>query len=122
MKHLKLLETSLCFCVLTACIPIRVISKYNPDVYNGYKPIQAYQKKNSIGHTDPQQREKDVLACGVRNLMGGILDLNVGYDGMTAYQVVERHIRIDNCMENNGYLIKSTESCTRKGKPTGFCN
>lgn len=108
--------------VLVSCIPIRVVPKYNPDLYNGYKAIQAYQKKESIGHTDVEQRKKDAFECGVRNYNGGNLDLSAQFPDMTSEEVVPRRIRIDNCMKKKDYLIDSKENCTIKGKPTGFCN
>jgi hypothetical protein len=119
---LKLFFITILLFILTACIPIRVISKYNPDIYNGYKAIQAYQKKETIGHTDLQQREADIIECGVINLREGNLDLNTRYPNMTSDQVTIRHKNIDNCMKNKGYIIHSAEYCTNKGKPIGFCN
>ncbi|PVZ82319.1 hypothetical protein C9426_30200 [Serratia sp. S1B] len=107
---------------LNGCVPIRVIPKYSPDTYNGYKVIQAYQKKDTIGYTDVEQRKKDAFACGVRNYFDGNLDLNQHYPEMTIQQIIDRRIRIDNCMENKGYIIHSKERCTINGKPTGFCN
>lgn len=118
MKTILIFLSSL----LVGCIPIRVIPKYNPDVYNDYKVIQAYQKKETIGHTDIKQREADLYACGVRNLFGGTLDLNTQYPEMTDSQVTERRISIDSCMKSKGYIINSRVHCTAKGKPTGFCN
>lgn len=119
---LKLFFITILLFVLTACIPIRVISKYNPDTYNGYKLIQGYQKADTVGHTDVIKRESDMLACGVRNLMGGNLDLNTQYPDMTDSQVWPRHKKIDNCMKSKGYIIIGKKKCTNKGKPTGLCN
>lgn len=108
--------------ILISCIPIRVVPKYNPDTYNGYKAIQAYQKKETIGYTDVEQRKKDVFACGVKNYNGGNLDSNTRYPDMASKDVTPRRIRIDNCMEERDYIIHSPGKCTIKGKPTGFCN
>lgn len=107
--------------LLNGCIP-RVVSKWDPDVYNGYTVIQGIQKVDTIGHTDVQQREADVLACGVKKLFGGTLDLSVRYPGMTTTQVKERMHRIYDCMKAKGYIIKTPTKCTEDGKPTGFCN
>ena len=41
---------------------------------------------------------------------------------MSDNEFIPRCIRIDNCMKKKGYLIESSENCTRKGKQTGFCN
>ncbi|TDB28233.1 hypothetical protein ATCM_11520 [Stenotrophomonas sp. ATCM1_4] len=103
---------------LTAC----VVSRWNPDVYNGYKAIQAYQKIETIGRTDSIQRKRDAFECGVMNYNEGNLDGNVVYPGMTTQQVMERRIRIGNCMKSKGYAIRSPEDCTNRGRPTGFCN
>ena len=107
---------------LNGCVPIRVIPKYSPDTYNGYKVIQAYQKSDTIGHTDVEQRKRDVFSCGVINYNEGNLDSNALYPNMTDAEVTPRRIRIDNCMKNKGYVISNYESCTINGKPTGFCN
>ncbi|WOE32908.1 MULTISPECIES: hypothetical protein [unclassified Acinetobacter] len=108
--------------LLASCIPIRVVPKYNPDTYNGYKVIQAYQKKESIGHTDVEQRKRDVFECGVRNYNAGNLDLSAQFPDMKDEDIIPRRISIDNCMKKKGYIISNYESCTLKGKPTGFCN
>lgn len=114
---LVLLATYTC-----ACVPIRVVSKYDPDVYNNYTVIQGIQKKDSIGHTDVKQREKDVLDCGVKNLRNGTLDFNVSYPGMSSEQVDIRRISIYNCLESRNYVLISPERCTDNGKPVGICN
>ena len=51
MKSKKILLLSIII-MLNACIPIRVVSKWDPDTYNEYSVIQAWQKKGTIGHTD----------------------------------------------------------------------
>lgn len=107
---------------LASCIPIRVVPKYNPDIYNGYKVIQGFQKKEMIGNTNTIQREKDLKSCGVMNFRDGYLDLNVVYPNTTFDQTDERSKLVYNCMKRKGYIIYSPESCTLKGKPTGFCN
>lgn len=89
---------------------------------NDYKVIQAYQKKESIGYTDIEQRKKDVLECGVRNYNGGNLDLSAQFPDMKNEDIIPRRVSIDNCMEKKGYIIHSYTHCTLKGKPTGFCN
>ncbi|TDB28234.1 hypothetical protein ATCM_11525 [Stenotrophomonas sp. ATCM1_4] len=104
--------------LLTAC----VVGGWNADTSNGYKVIQAYQKEGAIGHTDANQRRKDALDCGVLNYNEGSLDGSVQYPGMTIQQVMERRVRIDNCMKSKGYIIDDPVNCTSKGRPTGFCN
>lgn len=107
---------------LNGCVPIRVIPKYNPDLYNGYKVIQGYQKSDTIGYTDREQRKQDAFSCGVKNYNGGNLDLSQNYPKMTIDEIINRRIRIDGCMKKKGYIIYDTTSCTTNGKPTGFCN
>lgn len=104
--------------LLAAC----VVTGWNPDVSNGYKAIQAYQKSEVVGHTDVVQRKKDVFDCGVLNYNEGNLDGAAQYPGMTVQQVMERRVNIDNCMKSKGYIIRSPIDCTNKGRPTGFCN
>ncbi len=107
--------------LLNGCIP-RVVSKWDPDVYNDYTVIQGIQKVDTIGHTDVQQREADVLACGVRNLRGGTLDINVSYPGMTIEQEKERSRHIYDCLRSKGYKSFDRVDCTNNGKPVGICN
>ena len=45
--------------LVSACIPIRVVSEYSPDVYNNYTVIQGIQKYGSMGHTDIVKRKKE---------------------------------------------------------------
>lgn len=85
--------------LLVSCIPIRVVPKYNPDIYNGYKVIQGFQKKEMIGNTNTIQREKDLKTCGVLNLRDGDLDLNVVYPNTTFDQTDERSKLVYNCMK-----------------------
>lgn len=108
--------------ILSSCVPIRVVSKWSPDVYNGYKVIQGFQKKDTIGHTDVEQRKQDLIDCGVINFFGGTLDLNNVYPNMTDKQLDERRERIYDCMEAKGYIFTSSINCTNNGVPTGLCN
>ncbi len=109
------------FSILTACF-MPVVPSRDPDVYNDYKVIQAWQKHDTVGRTDVEQRKKDVFACGVKKLMGGGLDLAVRYPGMNTEQVIARMRRISNCMKSKGYVYIGKEKCTKNGKPTGKCN
>ena len=108
--------------LVNACIPIRVVSKYSPDVYNNYTVIQGIQKYGSMGHTDIVKRKKDVLDCGVRKLNNGTLDVNVKYPDMSDEQVDIRRNAIYKCLNQKGYAIISPSDCTDKGKSLGICN
>lgn len=89
---------------------------------NNFKTVQGFQKKESIGHTNIAQREKDLRECGVRNFFNGNLDLNTIYEGMDYQQVDQRSDHINNCMRVKGYKIYTRDECAQKGKSTGFCN
>ncbi len=86
--------------LLVSCIMPVVGGMGDPDILNDYKVIQAWQQHNAVGHTDVEQRKKDVFACGVKNLMGGGLDLAVRYPGMNTERVITRMQRISNCMKS----------------------
>ncbi len=121
MKSKKILLLSIII-MLNACIPIRVVSKWDPDTYNEYSVIQAWQKKGTIGHTDIKQREQDLRDCGVRNFFDGNLDLSVSYLGMTTQQVIERRKRISQCIKSKDYIFYDTTHCTKNGKSLEICN
>lgn len=86
--------------------------------------IQSWQKQDSIGYTDPEQRWKDFQQCGVKKYLNGTLDLNVQYDGMTDKDVTERYQKIATCMKNKGYIALKTSECIDfdKKRLTGKCN
>ncbi|MGO3859015.1 MAG: hypothetical protein ACTJHL_07180 [Neisseriaceae bacterium] len=107
---------------LSGCIPIRVIPKYNPDIYLVPPAVQGYQKTDTIGHTDTEQRWKDLQACGVRQYDEGRLDLNAFGPDDTTQQVIARRDRINGCMKAKGYVIYSNLRCVKNKKPTGLCN
>ncbi|WP_197408053.1 hypothetical protein [Lampropedia cohaerens] len=108
--------------LLVACVPMRVVPKWSPDVYNGFKVIQGVQKKDAIGRTDPVQREIDLKECGVIKFFNGTLDFNVFYPGMTSKDVDERRLGIYACMEKRGYDFYDPVNCTNNGKDLGICN
>lgn len=108
--------------LINACVPIRVVSKYSPDIYNNYTVMQGIQKYDRLGRTNIEQRNKDILDCGVRKLNNGTLDVNVKYPDMSDEQVDTRRNSIYKCLEMKGYLIISPSNCTKKGKPLGICN
>lgn len=108
--------------LLVACVPMRVVPKWSPDVYNGFKAIQGVQKKDAIGHTNPVQREMDLKECGVVNFFNGNMDLNTKYNGMGSNDVANRRLEIYSCMRNRGYVFFSTEECTENGVDAGVCN
>ncbi|MBP6861250.1 MAG: hypothetical protein KBC57_02685 [Neisseriaceae bacterium] len=108
--------------MLSGCIPIRVIPKYNPDIYLVPPAVQGYQKADTIGHTDPDLRWRDLQSCGVRQYNEGRLDLGGSRPGETSAQVIARRDRINGCMKTKGYVIYSNLTCVKNKKPTGLCN
>ncbi|MBP6861249.1 MAG: hypothetical protein KBC57_02680 [Neisseriaceae bacterium] len=107
---------------LSGCIPIRVIPKYNPNIYGLPPPVEGYQKTETIGHTNTDQRWKDLQACGVKQYNEGRLGLNGSMPGETFQQGINRRDKVNSCMKKKGYVIYSPESCMKNKKPTGLCN
>ncbi len=107
--------------LLSGCL-IRVVTPVNLDAKYYPLRVQGYQKKDTIGHTDPEQRWKDLQACGVRYYSGGSLDIGGSKPGETVQQVVARRDEIYQCIKAKGYVIYSPEECIKNRKPTGLCN
>lgn len=87
--------------------------------------IQTIQKAETIGHTDPEQRKRDMYACGVDsrdNLDDKFWGLNQSEPGETLNQVVERKNRIERCMKRKGYVLFGFNECGPLKAPTGLCN
>lgn len=78
--------------------------------------FQGYQKTNTIGHTEPEQRWNDLKACGVKNYSDGRLDLSVAYSNMTTQQVIARRNEIWACTEAKGYVIYGALKCKENSK------
>lgn len=55
-------------CLLTGCRTFSVVS----DMYSTNYEYVPFQKADTVGHTDPAQRKRDIYACGV----GPYADLN----------------------------------------------
>ncbi len=121
MKKTNVLLLLGLFSMLTACF-MPVVSRWNPDLYNSYTTIQAWQKRDTVGHTNVEQRKKDFFECGVRKFFGGRLDLNTQYPEMTDKQADVRRKNIERCIKLKGYIYIGREKCTKNGKPTGKCN
>lgn len=73
--------------------------------------IQEYQKPETIGHTDVEQRKKDFFACGVRDYSHGNLDFTTCYEDMACYgrksddsdAIEVRSQKIRDCIKKKGY-------------------
>ncbi|QPB43227.1 hypothetical protein [Rodentibacter haemolyticus] len=74
-----------------------------------YPVIAGYQKQNSIGNTNPQQRLNDIRSCGSNE---SLYDFKVGYEKFRA------------CMSSKGYIYFHPAECgTQNPKwSTGKCN
>ncbi|MGO3859013.1 MAG: hypothetical protein ACTJHL_07170 [Neisseriaceae bacterium] len=107
--------------VLSGCL-IRVVTPVNLDGQYYPPPVQGYQKKDSIGYTDPDRRWRDLQDCGVKQYNEGNLDVGASRAEETVKQVIARRDRIYQCMEVKGYVIYSPERCIKNRKPTGLCN
>lgn len=74
-----------------------------------YPIIAGYQKKNSIGHTDPKQRSKDIRACGSDDTL---FDFSSGYK------------EFRKCLAVKGYIYIEPKDCGYQEPKwsTGKCN
>lgn len=75
-------------------------------------PIQTWQKKDSIGHTNPEQRWRDFQECG----------LIIANDGMWRFR--ETHRQTYSCMTQKGYIQFAEHECRTESqtKLNGKCN
>ena len=103
------------FYLLTSCscqmIPAVVSCGFNENIPD-IPSIAHYQKSNTIGNTDIEQRWKDIVACGGQY---GDVDLNIqnGRD----WRVNSREVRelllrdFDRCMRQKGYKHLKAADC-----------
>ena len=94
------------------------------DRENGYTRVQAVQYKKTIGYTNPQKREKDLIACGVRKEDFNRFGLGIYIiDGPnTQQQLMDKQKRINSCIAEKGYIIFYPDMCTYDGEELGICN
>lgn len=121
---LSLTSVGLLLSVLTACSMFYVVPGYDPYVELDPPYIQQFQKPDTIGHTDPEQRWKDFQDCGVKNFNHGTLDINNRYPGMTSEDVTKRNKAIHDCIDNKGYVFIKVRQCVdgENNRLTGLCN
>lgn len=109
--------------LLFACTPIiKTVPGYDPDLRNGFKTVQAYQKTETIGYTDVEQRKKDFFDCGGKEYREGNLDMNVVYSDFSIEEADARSKKMYACFKNKGYVYIGTQSCTQGGRDLGVCN
>lgn len=106
---------------LTGC----VVGNMDSSDYEYVNYVQTFQNKESIGHTDPQKRKKDLHDCGVpqsQNLDDGSWSRGNSKSGETLRQAVDQAEKIESCMLNKGYIVYGFDACGPLKAPTGLCN
>lgn len=116
--------------LLTGCIydsegecwrPIIETVTTNCEGYNGknYPVVARYQKRETLGRTDPIQRWKDIVACG-----GKYGDIN-SEDAPRNYEINGKFYEyLGQCMSDKGYIHLYPAQCgfMNSKKDTGKCN
>lgn len=104
-----------------------VVADMDSSNYSFPPYIQTFQKPQTFGHTDVQQRRKDLYACGVPNSYplhswDETFRRNSPADGESMEQHDERIFKIENCMKAKGYKMLDFGTCGPLKKPSGKCN
>ncbi len=94
--------------VLNACIggcPIMaVVSCHSPDEGPDWLPIATFQKIGHFGHTDSEQRWRDVESCGAINISKKEYRFDIknitDKDGSLNFEVSDKFME---CMTKKGY-------------------
>lgn len=109
--------------LLTGC----VVADMDSTNYTSFPYVQTFQKTETIGHTDVEQRRQDLYSCGVERRYP--LDSNdkswlrnAIRKGETDTQFDDRVLRVERCMKQKGYTIFGFSDCGPLKKPTGLCN
>ncbi len=90
--------------------------------YDYPEEIVRYQKKESIGHTDPEQRMKDLVACGLpENVEKPMFQLRATLPGESGVESELRYYKLNDCMREKGYLVISFVACGQKVRKFGIC-
>ncbi|QLB12878.1 hypothetical protein EV697_10815 [Bisgaardia hudsonensis] len=74
------------------------------DKGENWPAIAAYQKPNTIGHRDSEQRLKDALACGAKD--STLVDTPNNYTINGKFYKMFR-----NCMADRGYIRFTSAEC-----------
>ncbi|WP_458043357.1 hypothetical protein [Phytobacter sp. AG2a] len=122
MKRLKSLSLILSFS-LYGC----VVADMDSSNYTSVPYIQTFQKPQTMGRTDVQQRRKDLYACGVPSShplhsWDETFRRNSLVNGERLEQHDERIYKIENCMKAKGYTMLDFGTCGPLKKPSGKCN
>lgn len=122
MKRVKLAGLVLCF-GLTGC----VVADMDSSNYAYFPYVQMFQKVDTPGHTNVQQRRNDLYACGVDrshslNSWDTSFVRNERMPNETLKQMVTRIDEFESCMVNKGYIVHGFAECGPRKKPSGLCN
>lgn len=101
-----------------------VVADMDSSNYEFVPWIQTFQKVDSSGRTDVNQRKEDLYSCGVdrrRNLDDKKWGLNVAYEHETLQEITSRNKKIFACMKSKGYQVYGFDECGPIKKPTGLC-
>lgn len=100
--------------------PQSVDCPFRPEV----KDIQQWQKKDSIGNTDPEQRKRDLKECGV----GGV-DYDMAIFNSRSPNESDEAFKVSRekkyqCVEDKGYIYITESDCRTESqtKLNGKCN
>lgn len=122
MRRIK--NLSLICCIgLTGC----VVADMDSSNYDYFPYIQTFQKPQTMGHTDVQQRRIDLYDCGVErkyslNSWDEDFNRNQLQPGETLEQLTVRTTKVEGCMKSKGYVIRDFSVCGPRKKPSGLCN
>ena len=120
----RIRNLSLICCIgLTGC----VVADMDSSNYRYFPYVQTFQKPQTMGHTNVQQRRNDLYSCGVDrkyslNSWDDEFRRNMLESGETEEQLDARTKKVENCMKSKGYIIHGFEECGLLKKPSGLCN
>lgn len=120
----RIRKLSLVFCmVLTGC----VVADMDSSNYDYFPYVQTFQKPQTMGHTNVQQRRNDLYSCGVDrkyslNSWDESFSRNSLPPGETIEQLDIRTKKTEDCMKAKGYVIQGFSECGPRKKPSGLCN
>lgn len=85
--------------------------------------IQQWQKNDSIGNTNENQRWLDFQECGVKRYNNGKLDF-YQYPNLDSQEQQTYTSKVFQCMKNKGYIRFSEHECQTESqiKLNGKCN
>ena len=137
---MKYIIVGLLITLLTGCGCFSVVSCVTKDDFTDMSDVQAFQYKNTIGHTNPTKRKEAFYDCGISkhsDLDDPVWRFNnVEGNRLTRTQCFSKykwHLescedlddkfvkikKIKSCLNQKGYFEMD---CGTKAKPTGFCN